>query len=289
MSLAPSERLQGEVAGWATAAGCGLQMQGGVRGATNGWLGARVCLRRARAVPAPCLRRACTLPAPASRRYRDLPLKINQWANVVRWELRTRPFLRSAEFLWQEGHTAHATKDEADTCAREMLDVYEEVCRDVLAMPVVKGVKSATERFAGADETYTIEALMQNGWALQVRLLQPGCPSSPATRTRTCTRTRPRPRLTLTLTTPPPTPTPTRRVSRGCARGAERHVALPGPELRQGFRRDLPDERQLAGPGLGHLVGGQHAPRAQPRRNSRPMPTHASHAGARPCLCPTPF
>lgn len=99
--------------------------------------------------------------------YRDLPLKINQWANVVRWELRTRPFLRSAEFLWQEGHTAHASKDEADATAREMLDVYAEVCRDVLAMPVVKGVKSASERFAGADETYTIEALMQNGWALQ--------------------------------------------------------------------------------------------------------------------------
>ena len=99
--------------------------------------------------------------------YRDLPLKINQWANVVRWELRTRPFLRSAEFLWQEGHTAHATSEEADACAREMLDVYADVCSDVLAVPVVKGVKSASERFAGADETYTIEALMQNGWALQ--------------------------------------------------------------------------------------------------------------------------
>mmetsp|Transcript_55985 Transcript_55985/g.99381 ORF Transcript_55985/g.99381 Transcript_55985/m.99381 type:complete len:643 (+) Transcript_55985:48-1976(+) len=99
--------------------------------------------------------------------YRDLPLKINQWANVVRWEMRTRAFLRSSEFLWQEGHTAHATREEADATAREMLDVYADVCKDVLAVPVVKGIKSATERFAGADETYTIEALMQNGWALQ--------------------------------------------------------------------------------------------------------------------------
>ena len=100
--------------------------------------------------------------------HRDLPIKLNQWCNVVRWEFKhPTPFLRTREFLWQEGHTAHATKEEADTTAREMLDVYEEVCRDVLAMPVVKGVKSATERFAGADETYTIEALMQNGWALQ--------------------------------------------------------------------------------------------------------------------------
>jgi len=99
--------------------------------------------------------------------YRDLPLKVNQWANVVRWELRTRPFLRSAEFLWQEGHTAHATKEEADESAREMLDQYAELCESLLAMPVVKGAKSPTERFAGADDTYTIEALMQNGWALQ--------------------------------------------------------------------------------------------------------------------------
>jgi len=99
--------------------------------------------------------------------HRDLPLKINQWANVVRWELRTRPFLRSAEFMWQEGHTAHATREEAIGCAREMLDVYVETCRDYLALPVVKGIKSPTERFAGADETFTIEALMQNGWALQ--------------------------------------------------------------------------------------------------------------------------
>jgi len=99
--------------------------------------------------------------------YRDLPLKINQWANVVRWELRTRPFLRSAEFLWQEGHTAHASSEEANAHAQEMLDVYADVAREVLAVPVVRGCKSPSERFAGADETYTIEALMQNGWALQ--------------------------------------------------------------------------------------------------------------------------
>ena len=99
--------------------------------------------------------------------YRDLPLKINQWANVVRWELRTRPFLRSTEFLWQEGHTAHATKDEADAHAREMLEVYADTAREVLGVPVIRGCKSPSERFAGADETYTIEALMQNGWALQ--------------------------------------------------------------------------------------------------------------------------
>merc|ERR1711871_1465732 len=95
------------------------------------------------------------------------PLKINQWANVVRWEMRTRPFLRSSEFLWQEGHTAHATSAEAIATAEEMLDVYADVVENVLAVPVVKGKKSAIERFAGADETYTIEALMPNGWALQ--------------------------------------------------------------------------------------------------------------------------
>mmetsp|Transcript_13168 Transcript_13168/g.39336 ORF Transcript_13168/g.39336 Transcript_13168/m.39336 type:complete len:559 (-) Transcript_13168:26-1702(-) len=99
--------------------------------------------------------------------HRDLPLKINQWANVVRWEMRTRPFLRSSEFLWQEGHTAHATSEEAVATAEEMLDVYADVVESVLAVPVVKGRKSAIERFAGADETYTIEALMPNGWALQ--------------------------------------------------------------------------------------------------------------------------
>ena len=97
----------------------------------------------------------------------DLPLKINQWANVVRWEMRTRPFLRSSEFLWQEGHTAHAAREEALDYARGQLDLYASVCEEMLALPVVKGVKSATERFAGADETFTIEALMQNGWALQ--------------------------------------------------------------------------------------------------------------------------
>eukprot|EP00600_Ochromonadales_sp_CCMP1393_P013100 CAMPEP_0175005516 /NCGR_PEP_ID=MMETSP0005-20121125/5357_1 /TAXON_ID=420556 /ORGANISM="Ochromonas sp., Strain CCMP1393" /LENGTH=626 /DNA_ID=CAMNT_0016260771 /DNA_START=231 /DNA_END=2111 /DNA_ORIENTATION=+ len=99
--------------------------------------------------------------------HRDLPLKINQWANVVRWELRTRPFLRSAEFLWQEGHTAHATAEDAIKTARESLDLYADACKHMLAVPVVKGVKSPSERFAGADDTYTIEALMQNGWALQ--------------------------------------------------------------------------------------------------------------------------
>lgn len=99
--------------------------------------------------------------------YRDLPLVLNQWANIVRWEMRTRPFLRTTEFLWQEGHTAHATAEEAHTRARQMIDVYAQVVRDVLAIPGVKGCKSPSERFAGADETYTIETLMQNGWALQ--------------------------------------------------------------------------------------------------------------------------
>ena len=99
--------------------------------------------------------------------HSDLPLLINQWANVVRWELRTRPFLRTTEFLWQEGHTAHGSKVEAQEEARRMLDVYADVCEHVLAVPVVKGVKSDIERFAGADDTFTIEAMMQNGWALQ--------------------------------------------------------------------------------------------------------------------------
>ncbi len=99
--------------------------------------------------------------------WRDLPLLINQWANVVRWEMRTRPFLRTAEFLWQEGHTAHATEQEAVDETLKMLDVYAEVCETKLAVPVIKGRKSANERFAGAVETYTIEAMMQNGWALQ--------------------------------------------------------------------------------------------------------------------------
>ncbi|MBN2800592.1 MAG: proline--tRNA ligase [Deltaproteobacteria bacterium] len=99
--------------------------------------------------------------------WRDLPLLINQWANVVRWEMKTRPFLRSAEFLWQEGHTAHATSAEAVEEAVKMLDVYTEFAENVLAIPVLPGRKSARERFAGALETYTIEAMMQNGWALQ--------------------------------------------------------------------------------------------------------------------------
>ena len=99
--------------------------------------------------------------------YRDLPLLGNQWANVFRWEMRTRLFLRTAEFLWQEGHTAHATKEEAEAKAIEMLNVYADFAEKYMAVPVVKGVKTANERFAGALETYTIEAMMQDGKALQ--------------------------------------------------------------------------------------------------------------------------
>jgi prolyl-tRNA synthetase len=99
--------------------------------------------------------------------YRDLPLLINQWANVVRWEMRTRLFLRTAEFLWQEGHTAHATKEEAEIEAKKMLDVYTSFAEDWLALPVSRGVKTESERFAGAVDTYCIEALMQDGKALQ--------------------------------------------------------------------------------------------------------------------------
>jgi prolyl-tRNA synthetase len=99
--------------------------------------------------------------------YRDLPLLINQWANVVRWEMRTRLFLRTAEFLWQEGHTAHATAEEAVAETRQMLDVYAEFAEEHMALPVVKGVKTPNERFAGAEDTYCIEALMQDGKALQ--------------------------------------------------------------------------------------------------------------------------
>ena len=99
--------------------------------------------------------------------YRDLPLLINQWANVVRWEMRTRLFLRTSEFLWQEGHTAHATKDEAIAEAEQMQRVYAEFAENFMAMPVIKGTKTESERFAGALETYTIEALMQDGKALQ--------------------------------------------------------------------------------------------------------------------------
>lgn len=99
--------------------------------------------------------------------YRDLPLMINQWANVVRWEMRTRLFLRTTEFLWQEGHTCHATAEEAETEARAMLKVYTEFAEEVLAMPVLPGMKSESERFAGALRTYTIEAMMQDKKALQ--------------------------------------------------------------------------------------------------------------------------
>lgn len=99
--------------------------------------------------------------------YRDLPILINQWANVFRWEMRTRMFLRTAEFLWQEGHTAHATEEEAWNEARRMLDVYADFAENFMAVPVIKGVKSANERFAGAIETFTIEAMMQDGKALQ--------------------------------------------------------------------------------------------------------------------------
>ena len=99
--------------------------------------------------------------------YRDLPILCNQWCNVMRWEMRTRPFLRTSEFLWQEGHTAHATKEEAEAKAIEMLHVYADFAEKVMAVPVVRGVKSETERFAGALNTYTIEAMMQDGKALQ--------------------------------------------------------------------------------------------------------------------------
>lgn len=99
--------------------------------------------------------------------YRDLPLLINQWANVVRWEMRTRLFLRTAEFLWQEGHTAHATKAEAVEESEKMMNVYADFAENFMAIPVIKGLKTETERFAGAEETYCIEALMQDGKALQ--------------------------------------------------------------------------------------------------------------------------
>jgi prolyl-tRNA synthetase len=99
--------------------------------------------------------------------YRDLPLLINQWANVVRWEMRTRLFLRTAEFLWQEGHTAHATKEEALVESKKMLDVYADFAENWMALPVIKGIKTSNERFAGAEDTYCIEALMQDGKALQ--------------------------------------------------------------------------------------------------------------------------
>ena len=99
--------------------------------------------------------------------YRDLPILVNQWANVMRWEMRTRLFLRTAEFLWQEGHTAHATEEEAVAEAQKMLNVYADFAENYMAVPVIRGVKSETERFAGAKDTYTIEAMMQDGKALQ--------------------------------------------------------------------------------------------------------------------------
>jgi prolyl-tRNA synthetase len=99
--------------------------------------------------------------------YRDLPILVNQWANVVRWEMRTRLFLRTAEFLWQEGHTAHATKDEAITETEQMIGVYSKFAEEFMAVPVIQGLKTESERFAGAEETYCIEALMQDGKALQ--------------------------------------------------------------------------------------------------------------------------
>lgn len=99
--------------------------------------------------------------------YRDLPILVNQWANVVRWEMRTRLFLRTAEFLWQEGHTAHATKEEAIAETQQMLDIYARFVEEYMALPVIRGVKTANERFAGAEDTYCIEALMQDGKALQ--------------------------------------------------------------------------------------------------------------------------
>ena len=100
--------------------------------------------------------------------WRDLPLKINQWANVVRWEMRTRAFLRTIEFLWQEGHTAHATHEEAVKFAESILDLYKNFVEEYLAIPVITGIKSESEKFAGAERTYTIESLMQDGKALQM-------------------------------------------------------------------------------------------------------------------------
>ena len=99
--------------------------------------------------------------------YRDLPIKINQWANVVRWEMRTRLFLRTAEFLWQEGHTAHSNEDEAIEETKLINNLYKSFAEDFMSISVISGTKSASERFAGAEETYCIEALMQDGKALQ--------------------------------------------------------------------------------------------------------------------------
>ena len=99
--------------------------------------------------------------------YRDLPILINQWANVVRWEMRTRLFLRTSEFLWQEGHTAHSTEDEAIVEAKKILEIYQDVVENIMAIPVLTGYKSESEKFAGAVETYCIEAMMGDKKALQ--------------------------------------------------------------------------------------------------------------------------
>ena len=99
--------------------------------------------------------------------YRDLPMEMNQWANVFRWEKKTLPFLRTSEFLWQEGHTAHETSEEARKRTMRMLDMYEEVIEDLLAVPVYKGQKTPSERFAGAEDTYSVEAMMKDGKAVQ--------------------------------------------------------------------------------------------------------------------------
>ena len=114
----------------------------------------------------------CSMYSKWVQSYRDLPLLYNQWANVVRWEKTTRPFLRTAEFLWQEGHTIHATREEAEEETIKMLNVYREFCENVLAMPVTAGRKTENEKFAGAVDTYSIEALMHDGKALQAAFQQ---------------------------------------------------------------------------------------------------------------------
>ncbi|MEG1991078.1 MAG: aminoacyl--tRNA ligase-related protein, partial [Christensenella sp.] len=110
----------------------------------------------------------CSMYSKWIQSYRDLPVLLNQWCNVVRWEKSTRPFLRTSEFLWQEGHTAHATQAEAEEETERMLNVYRDFMRDVLAIPVISGQKSEKEKFAGADHTYTVEAMMLDGKALQM-------------------------------------------------------------------------------------------------------------------------
>ena len=109
----------------------------------------------------------CTMYSKWVQSWRDLPLKYNQWCSVMRWEKTTRPFLRTAEFLWQEGHTVHATAEEAQEETMQMLRVYHEFCENVLAVPVYSGQKSDKEKFAGARATYSVEAMMQDGKALQ--------------------------------------------------------------------------------------------------------------------------